>query len=90
MPRYYFNLCNGAEFAEDDEGVELADHAAAYRKAAESLRDVMAGDLIMGDLNTASFIEITDQHHNLIQSVSFGEVVDLRHDAHPGSAANKG
>ena len=46
VPRFYFNLCNGAEFAEDPEGVELANYAAARRKAVESLRGVMAGDLL--------------------------------------------
>lgn len=78
MPRFYFNLCNGAEFAEDEEGLELADYAAARRKAVESLRGVMAGDLLMGDLNTASFIEIEDDNRELIETVSFAEVVNLR------------
>ena len=67
MPRFYFNLCNGAEFAEDLEGVELADYAAARRTAVESLRGVMSGDVLMGDLNTASFIEIEDEQHELIE-----------------------
>lgn len=50
MPRYYFHLCNGAEFAEDDEGVEVADPDTACAKAAEGLRDVLAGDLRFGHL----------------------------------------
>ena len=82
MPRFYFNLCNGAEFAEDPEGVELADYAAARRKAVDSLRGVMAGDLLMGDLNTASFIEIEDEQRELIETVSFAEVVRLRDEPH--------
>ena len=82
MPRFYFNLCNGAEFAEDPEGIELADYAAARRKAVDSLRGVMAGDLLMGDLNTASFIEIEDEQRELIETVSFAEVVSLRDEAH--------
>lgn len=82
MPRFYFNLCNGAEFAEDEEGLELADYAAARRKAVESLRGVMAGDLLMGDLNTASFIEIENERHEFIETVSFSEVVNLRDEPH--------
>lgn len=87
MARFYFNLCNGAEFAEDQEGMELPDAAAAHRRAVDSLRGVMASDLLMGDLNTASFIEIEDDAHNLIETVSFEEVVKLRNEAHerPGS-----
>lgn len=80
MPRFYFNLCNGAEFIEDEEGVELADRVAARAKAVESLRGVMAGDLVMGDLNTASFIEIEDEQHILIETVFFADVVNLRRD----------
>ena len=38
----FFSLCNGAELTEDEEGVELADHAAARRNAVERLGGVMA------------------------------------------------
>jgi hypothetical protein len=89
VPRFYFNLCNGAEFAEDEEGLELADYAAARRKAVESLRGVMAGDLLMGDLNTASFIEIEDEKHELIETVSFSEVVSLRDEPHLRPSADR-
>ena len=82
MPRFYFNLCDGPEFAEDEEGSELADFAAARRKAVESLRGVMAGDLLTGDLNTASFIEIEDESHELIETVSFADVVRMRDEPH--------
>lgn len=87
MPRFYFNLCNGAEFTEDAEGTELADHAAAHRRAIDSLRGVMAGDLLMGDLNTASFIEIEDEQRDLIETVSFSEVVNLRDEPHVRNGA---
>jgi hypothetical protein len=89
VPRFYFNLCNGAEFAEDPEGVELADYAAARRKAVESLRGVMSGDLLMGDLNTASFIEIEDDQHELVETVSFADVVSLRNEPHVRGAAEQ-
>jgi hypothetical protein len=89
VPRFYFNLCNGAEFAEDPEGVELADYAAARRKAVESLRGVMSGDLLMGDLNTASFIDIEDDEHELIETVFFADVVSLRNEPHVRGAANQ-
>ena len=87
VPRFYFNLCNGAEFAEDEEGAELQDHAAAYRKAVDGLRGVMAGDLLAGDLNTASFIEIENEQHELITTVSFADVVKLRKEAFRGRDA---
>ena len=89
MSRFYFNLCNGAEFAEDLEGIELPDYAAARRKAVESLRGVMSGDLLMGDLNTASFIEIEDEQHELVETVSFADVVSLRSEPHVRGTAGR-
>ena len=82
VPRFYFNLCNGSEFAEDEEGTDLPNFAAARQRAVASLRDVMAGDLRMGDLNIASFIEIEDEQHELVETVSFGDVVKLREEPH--------
>ena len=82
MQRFYFNLCNGLEFTEDEEGAEFADYAAARRNAVRSLRDVMSGDLLMGDLNTASFIEIENGQHEFIETVSFTDVVKLRNEPH--------
>ena len=80
VPRFYFNLCSGTEFVEDGEGVDLSDIASARRQAVNSLRDVMAGDLIAGTLNTASFIEIEDSEHNVIEAVSFEQAVLVRHE----------
>ena len=82
VPRFYFHLCNCLEFAEDEEGVELADYAAARRNAVRSLRGVMSGDLLHGEVNTASFIEVEDEKHELIETVSFADVVRLRNEPH--------
>ena len=89
MPRFYFNLCNGAEFAEDPEGVDLENYAAARRTAIQNLRGVMSGDLLMGDINTASFIEIEDEERELIETVSFADVVTLRNEPHVRRAAEQ-
>ena len=89
MPRFYFNLCNGTEFAEYLEGVELPDYAAALRKAMESLRDVISGDVLMGDLNTASFIEIENEQRQLIETVFFADVVSLRNEPHARGAGSQ-
>jgi hypothetical protein len=40
MPRYYFNLRNGDEFALDEEGLELRSVQAAQAEAATSLADM--------------------------------------------------
>jgi hypothetical protein len=82
MPRFYFHLCNGAEFVEDKEGVDLGGRGMAHQKAVDSLRDVMAGDLVAGHLNTGSFIEFEDEQLEYIETVSFADVVQLRDERH--------
>jgi len=83
VPHYYLNLCSGAEFVEDEEGVELGDYAAARAKAVESLRACMASDLLNGHVNTATFVEIENERHEIIETVFFEDVIRLRNE--PGS-----
>jgi hypothetical protein len=47
-PRFYFHICDGRGFFEDEEGVDLADEAAARRQAVEGARNLMTGDLREG------------------------------------------
>jgi hypothetical protein len=77
MSRFYLHLCNGAEVVEDEEGVECHDAATAKAKALEALRDVLAGDLLRGSVNTASFIDVEDEQRQLIARVSFANAVTL-------------
>jgi hypothetical protein len=82
MPRFYLHVCDGSGFSEDDEGVELAGPDEARRKAIDGLRDIMAGEMRRGEINMGSFIEIEDQEHRLVMTVSFAEAV--RVTAEPG------
>lgn len=75
MPIFYLHVCNGGGFVEDTEGQELRDGEAARAVAIEGLRDILAGELRNGDLNTASFIEIEDEHGRKVRTVSFAEAV---------------
>ncbi len=36
MPKYYFHICNGNDFTEDEEGMELPDEETARRKLFEA------------------------------------------------------
>jgi len=90
VPHYYLNLCSGAEFVEDEEGVELGDYAAACAKAIESLRGCMASDLLDGHVNTATFVEIEDEQHEIIETVFFEEVVKVRNEPGARRPANEG
>ncbi len=75
MPRYYLHVCDGKGFTEDEEGAELPDLDAARLMAVDGLRDILAGEVRAGVLRRASFIEIEDEDHRLISTVSFREAV---------------
>jgi hypothetical protein len=75
MALFYLHVCNGSGFVEDMEGQDHPTVEDARRAAVEGLRDILAGELRNGDLNTASFIEVEDEHHQLVATVSFEEAV---------------
>lgn len=80
MPRFYFHLCNGSGFNEDTEGQEFPDEAAARKEAVRGLRDVSAGEMMRGEMNVGSFIQIEDENHNLLMTVEFGEAVRVSNE----------
>lgn len=77
MPRYYFHICNGTGFVQDEEGLELPDLDAARAEAVRSARSIMASDVQRGMLDLSSFIEIEDENQRLVQTLGFQEAVDL-------------
>ena len=79
MPRYYMHSCNGHGFTEDQEGIDLPDREAAMRKAVEAARDVMADDVRSGLLDLTSFIEVEDEQHKLMFTLTFMEAVTISH-----------
>ena len=83
MPRFYFHVCNGNGFTEDEEGQELPDFEAARAMAIRSARDIMAGDIRDGALDLSSFIEIEDKDSRLVHTLGFEDAVDLsqRHNS---------
>jgi hypothetical protein len=82
MPRFFFHVCNGTGFVQDEEGQELADLEAARAEAIRHARSIMASDVQRGMLDLSSFIEIEDERRRLCQTLAFAEAVDLtrRHD----------
>jgi hypothetical protein len=77
MPRFYFHVCDGHRFIEDEEGVDLADEAAARKEAIEAARDLMTGGLREGQLDLTSFIEVEDEVHALLFTLTFAEAVTV-------------
>jgi hypothetical protein len=82
MPRFFFHVCNGTGFVEDEEGRELADEQIARAEAIKGARSIMADDVQRGQLDLSSFIEVEDERHELLFTLSFGEVIDVT----PGSS----
>jgi hypothetical protein len=77
MPRFYFHICNGNGFTEDEEGREFPDLEAARSEAVRAARDIMASEVRSGMLDLSSFIEIEDADHQLTHTLGFEEAVDL-------------
>lgn len=77
MPRFYFHVCDAAGFCEDEEGDEHSDLAAARANAVVGLRDILAGAIRSGKFNSASFIEIENEQHELVMLVSVEDAVRL-------------
>lgn len=78
MPRFYFHVCNGTGFVEDEEGRELPDLEAARQEAIKGARSIMADDLYRGQLDLSSFIEIEDEAHVHQLTIAFADLVEIR------------
>ncbi len=69
MPRYYFNVRDGYDLDEDEEGVELPDLEAARAEAqatVEELRDELGAEA------ESIQLEITDEEGRRLFTVSLG------------------
>jgi hypothetical protein len=80
MPRYFFHICNGTGFVEDEQGLNLPDQETAYKKAVEAARGVMADDMRKGELDLTSFVEVEDEARTLLLTLTFAEAVTMRRD----------
>ena len=76
MPRYFFNLFNDLNVA-DDEGIDLPDVAAAMEHAAENARELAAESVREGHLVLGHRIEITDDSGAVVGVVHFRDVVKV-------------
>lgn len=76
MPRFYFHVCNGNGFTEDE---ERSEHASldARANAIKGLRGIMSGEMQRGELNLGSFIEIENEARQLVMTVPFEEAVNV-------------
>jgi hypothetical protein len=68
MPRYFFNIRDGYDVDEDDEGVELPDIEAARAEAIATVKELR--DELGSDVGTIE-LEITDEAGRRVLTVPF-------------------
>ncbi len=78
MPHYYFHVQNGNGLTRDEEGVDLADEAAARAMAMESIRSMVAEEARKGVLDLDGFIDVLDQTATPLTRIGFSEAFSLR------------
>ena len=76
MPRYFFHLYNDV-VAEDEEGQDLPDLAAAREYALRNIRDLMTEEVMKGRLILRHRIEIADEQGKRVLTVPFSEAVTV-------------
>jgi hypothetical protein len=89
MPRFYYHVRNGFGFAEDEEGVELADLEAAKQHAIEGARSLRSADVAEGELDLRGRIEITDAAGACVLVLPFRDALRIRDGELPGQQATR-
>jgi len=78
MARFYLHIRNGNGYAEDPEGQDLSDLAAARSAAIEGVRSLLAEEARQGQLDLSGSIEIANEEGNILLIVPFSEAISLR------------
>ena len=78
MARFYLHIRNGGGFAQDPEGQELFNLAAARSAAIEGVRSLLSEEARQGELDLSGSIEIADEEGNILLIVPFSEAISLR------------
>jgi hypothetical protein len=71
MPRFYFHVRRGAILEVDNEGVEFPTLEEARQEAIRAAREIIADQLIKGDVEAEQSFEITSEAGVLLHQVPF-------------------
>lgn len=77
MPRYFFHVYDDV-IAEDEEGAELPNVAAARLNALQGARDLIADQVKRGYFVLSHWIDVTDEQGEKVMTVKFGDAVDIK------------
>jgi hypothetical protein len=75
MLRYFIHLHNGTGETHDEDGVELADLAAAERVAVQGVRSILSEEVMSGTLDLRGRAEIANAEGEVLQTVQFAETI---------------
>jgi hypothetical protein len=75
MPRFYFDVREGARFIPDDEGLEFDSFEAAEREAAETAAEIERDRLPTGDTREIR-IEMRNAHRQRVLTVKVSMEID--------------
>jgi hypothetical protein len=77
VPCFYLHLRCGREVAQDLEGIELPDVAAAHLEAVRIARSLW-GDMLFRSVDPTRFvIDIADATGKVIENVAFSKIMDM-------------
>ncbi|MXP45723.1 DUF6894 family protein [Allopontixanthobacter sediminis] len=76
MPRYYFDLSNGAGFVHDPEGRDEGNLAAARQVAITALRGIISSEINEGKpVSRRSFISVRSEAGDEVAKVHFQDAI---------------
>ena len=79
MPRYFFHVYDDV-VAEDQEGIELPNVAAARLKALAGARDLIAEQVRHGYFVLSHWIDVVDEQGAPVLTLTFRDAVDIREE----------
>lgn len=78
VPVYFFNQRFNGDIGVDAVGMNLPDLEAARRRAIELAREIMSDELLKGEVVLDRCIEVTDTAGQVVLSLPFTDVAQLR------------
>ena len=77
MPRYFFHVYDDV-IAEDEEGAELPNLAAARLNALRGARELIADQVRRGYMVRSHWIDVADEQGEKVLTITFGDAVDIK------------
>ena len=77
MPRYFFHVYDDV-IAQDEEGMELPNVAAARLNALQGARGLIADQVKRGYFVLSHWIDVADERGEKVMTITFRDAVDIK------------